>query len=104
MEPKGTQNHLNAWLKRNKRFKMHFTPTSSSWINLVERLFAEITRQRIRRGVFKSVNELIAAIEAWITQRNASPKPFKWTAEADSIVEKNARARCALDQVKAGTK
>src|SRR5215510_1851073 len=94
---------VNAWLKRNKRFKMHFTPTSSSWINLVERLFAEITRQRIRRGVFKSVNELIAAIEAWITQRNANPKPFKWTAEADSIVEKNARARRALDQVKAGT-
>jgi len=54
--------------------------------------------------VFKSVNELIAAIEAWITQRNASPNPFKWTAEADSIVEKNARARSALDQVKAGTK
>ena len=95
---------VDAWLKRNKRFKMHFTPTSSSWINLVERLFAEITRQRIRRGVFKSVNELIAAIEAWIAERNANPNPFKWTAKADSILEKNARARHALEQVKAGTK
>ena len=95
---------VGAWLKRNKRFKMHFTPTSSSWINLVERLFAEITRQRIRRGVFKSVGELIVAIEAWIAERNANPKPFKWTAKADSILEKNARARRALEQVKAGTK
>jgi transposase len=93
-----------AWLKRNKRFKMHFTPTSSSWINLVERLFAEITRQRIRRGVFKSVGELIGAIEAWIAERNANPKPFKWTAKADSILEKNAQARRALEHVKAGTK
>jgi transposase len=95
---------VQAWLKRNKRFKPHFTPTSSSWLNLVERLFAEITRQRIRRGAFKSVAELEAAIEAWIVERNANPKPFKWTAKADSILEKNARARRALEQVQAGTK
>ena len=73
---------VQAWLAKHPRFKLHFTPTSSSWINLVERLFAEITRQQIRRGVFKSVAELEAAIETWLTERNAKPKPFKWTAKA----------------------
>ena len=95
---------VEAWLQRHKRFKLHFTPTSSSWLNLVERLFAEITRQRIRRGVFKSVPELEAAIEAWIAHRNAQPKPFKWTAKADTILAKNARARRVLEQVRAGIK
>lgn len=90
---------VQAWLAKHPRFKLHFTPTSSSWLNLVERLFAEITRQRIRRGVFKSVADLEAAIEAWIAERNTKPKPFKWTAKADTILEKNARAR----QVLAGT-
>jgi transposase len=94
---------VQGWLKRNKRFELHFTPTSSSWINLVERLFAEITRQRIRRGAFKSVADLEAAIDAWIAERNANPKPFKWTAKADIILEKNARGRRALEQT-AGTK
>ena len=70
---------VQAWLAKHPRFKLHFTPTSSSWINLVERLFAEIARQQIRRGVFKSVAELEAAIETWLTERNAKPKPFKWT-------------------------
>jgi transposase len=95
---------VQAWLAKHPRFKMHFTPTSSSWLNLVERLFAEITRQRIRRGTFKSVADLKAAIEAWIAARNAEPKPFKWTAKADTILEKNARARNTLERVKAGTK
>ena len=95
---------VKAWLAKHPRFKPHFTPTSSSWINLVERLFAEITRQRIRRGVFKSVADLEAAIETWIAERNANPKPFKWTAKADTILEKNARARQALQQTAAGTK
>ncbi len=95
---------VEAWLKRHKRFKLHFTPTSSSWLNLVERLFAEITRQRIRRGTFKSVADLEAAIDAWIAERNVNPKPFKWSANADSILAKNARARDALEQVKVGTK
>jgi len=87
---------VQAWLKKHPRFKLHFTPTSSSWINLVERLFAEITRQLIRRGAFKSVQDLEAAIESWIAGRNGKPKPFKWTAKADTILEKNARARMAL--------
>lgn len=95
---------VQAWLAKHPRFKMHFTPTSSSWLNLVERLFAEITRQRIRRGTFKSVADLEAAIEAWIAARNAEPKPFKWTAKADAILEKTARARKVLEQSKAGIK
>ena len=94
---------VKAWLAKHPRFKLHFIPTSSSWLNLVERLFAEITRQKIRRGVFKSVDDLIAAIEAWIEHRNAKPKPFKWTAKAETILEKNARARKNLEHVKAGT-
>jgi len=95
---------VQSWLARHKRFKLHFTPTSSSWLNLVERLFAEITRQRIRRGVFKSVADLVDAIEAWIVDRNEKPKPFKWTAGAGTILEKNARARRALEQVVEGTR
>ena len=100
--------NIDAWLAKHPRFKLHFTPTSSSWINLVERLFAEITRQQIRRGVFKSVAELEATIETWLTERNAKPKPlkpFKWTAKANIILEKNARARRALEEdLAAGTK
>jgi transposase len=96
---------VKAWLEKHPRFKLHFIPTSSSWLNLVERLFAEITRQKIRRGAFKSVDDLIATIEAWIENRNAKPKPFRWTAKADTILEKNARARRALtDAASAGTK
>jgi transposase len=95
---------IQTWLKRHKRFKFHFTPTSSSWLNLVERLFAEITRQRIRRGVFKSVAELEAAIQAWIAERNSKPKPFRWTAKADTILDKTARARRALELELPGTK
>ena len=95
---------VKAWLAKHPRFKLHFIPTSSSWLNLVERLFAEITRQKIRRGVFRSVDDLIAAIEAWIAARNTRPKPFKWTAKADTILDKNRRARQVLDAQLAGTK
>jgi len=84
--------------------RQRFTPTSSPWLNLVERLFAEITRQRIRRAVFKSVADLEAAIQAWIAERNSKPKPFKWTAKADTILAKNARARAALQSTVAGIK
>ena len=94
---------VQVWLAKHPRFKLHFTPTSSSWINLVERLFAEITRQRIRRGTFNSVDELAAAIEAWLADRNANPKPFRWTAKADTILEKNRRARMVLEKA-TGTK
>jgi len=71
---------------------------------MVERFFAEITGKRIRRGVFKTVEELEVAITDYLAKHNANPKPFKWTATADSILEKNVRARAALEKVKAGTK
>ena len=87
---------VQAWLAKHPRFEMHYTPTSSSWLNLVERLFAEITRQQIRRGAFKSVADLEAAIDAWIAGWNAKPTPFKWSAKANEILEKNARARQVL--------
>jgi transposase len=88
---------VKRWLKRHPRFHLHFTPTSSSWLNLVERLFAEITRQRIRRGTFISVPELIAAIEDWIAHRNTNPKPFTWTKTAKKLIASHRRARKALD-------
>jgi len=93
---------VQAWLAMHPRFKLHFTPTSCSWLNLVERLFAEITRQRIRRGTFGSVAELEAAIEAWIKDRNADPKPFEWTAKPHKIISKHRRARNALANLPAG--
>jgi transposase len=95
---------VQRWLKRHPRFKLHFTPTSSSWLNLVERLFAEITRQRIRRGVFHSVPQLETAILDWINHRNAHPKPFVWTAKARTIIVKYRRAKKALANLAAGCK
>jgi len=88
---------VKAWLKRHPRFHMHFTPTSASWLNQVERFFGRITEDRIRRGVFKSVNELKAAIHEYLDQHNANPKPFTWTASATAILEKVARGRQALE-------
>jgi transposase len=88
-----------AWLKRHPRFHMHFTPTSSSWLNMVERWFREITDKRIRRGVFRSVSELIDAIESYIEQHNRDPKPFVWTAGAGKILAKVKRARAVLDKM-----
>jgi transposase len=88
-----------AWLKRHPRFHLHFTPTSSSWLNMVERWFREITDKRIRRGVFRSVSELTDAIEAYIEEHNRDPKPFVWTARAEKILAKVKRARAALDKI-----
>jgi transposase len=87
---------VKRWLARHKRFILHFTPTSCSWLNLVERLFAEITRQRIRRGIFHDVAELESAINEWIENRNQDPKPFTWTATAKTILVKHRRAKKAL--------
>jgi len=78
---------------------MHFTPTSASWINQVERFFGLITDDRIRRGVFKSVPQLVAAIQEYLEQHNADPKPFVWTASVTAILEKVARGRQALESV-----
>jgi len=90
---------VNAWLKRHKRFRLHFIPTSSSWLNPVERWFREITDKRIRRGVFKSVEQLIEAIGACIDEHNDNPRPFVWTAKAQEIIKKVLRARAALDKI-----
>ncbi len=79
---------VKEWLKKHSRFHFHFIPTSSSWLNLVERWFGEITRKRIRRGVFRSVEELIAAIDDYIKYNNQHPKPFVWTKTADEILAK----------------
>ncbi len=79
---------VKRWLTKHPRFVVHFTPTSASWINQVERFFAEITAKRIRRGVFKTVRALEQAIEAYLAEHNANPKPFKWTATADLILRK----------------
>lgn len=79
---------VKRWLTHHPRFVVHFTPTSASWINQVERFFAEITEKRIRRGVFKSVRALEAAIEEYLAEHNADPKPFRWTATADLILRK----------------
>jgi len=88
---------VKAWLARHPRFHMHFTPTSASWLNLVERFFAEITRKRIRRGVFYSVVDLQSAINEYLEHHNADPKPFVWTASASSIIEKVNRGKQALE-------
>ena len=88
---------VTEWLEAHKRVHVHFTPTSSSWLNMVERFFRDITENRIRRGVFRSVAELESAIQTYIANHNASPKPFIWTASANDILAKVARARKALD-------
>ena len=94
----GTHNHpkVRAWLEKHPRFHCHFTPTSSSWLNLVERWFGEITRKRIRRGVFKSVAELVSVIDEYIRLNNANPKPFVWTKNVDTILEKIAHCKGAI--------
>ena len=88
---------VKRWLKRNPRFHLHFTPTSASWLNMVERFFAEITRKRIRRGAFKSVAELEQAIMAYLANHNSNPKPFTWIKSAAAIFEKAVRAKQALE-------
>ncbi|MEA3643935.1 MAG: IS630 family transposase [Lamprobacter sp.] len=93
-----THKHPNvkAWLEKHPRFHMHFTPTSASWVNLVERFFRDITEERIRRGVFRSVPELKEAIMDYLAHRNANPKPYKWTARPDEILAKVAKAKDML--------
>ena len=96
-----THKHANvdAWLERHPRFHLHFTPTSSSWLNLVERWFRELTDKAIRRGVFHSVPDLIAAIEEFLAAHNDDPQPFTCTASIDSILEKVGRCKAVLETV-----
>ena len=90
---------VKAWLKRHKRFHMHFIPTSSSWLNVIERFFRDLDSKRLHRGVFRSVAELIDAIKAYIDQHNEDPKPFVWTKTAEQIIEKVGRARLVLEKL-----
>ena len=104
MDNYGTHKHprVQSWLNRHSRFIPHFIPTSSSWLNLVERWFGELTGKRLRRGVFVSVNDLKGAIEEFLEAWNTEPKPFVWTATVDSIVEKLSRCRQTLENIKPG--
>ena len=110
--PRGLQVHLildnyathkhaevRRWLNRHKRFHLHFTPTSSSWLNQVERWFRDLTDKNLRRGIFGSVPDLIASIEGYLNAHNADPTPYVWTATAESILAKVQRARTKLQQV-----
>ncbi len=88
---------VQRWLARHPRFHVYFTPTSSSWLNMVERFFRDLTQNRLRRGIFRDVEELIMAIGEFIDKHNDNPKPFVWTAKAADILEKVKRARKTLD-------
>jgi len=94
----GTHKHPNVlkWTARHKRFHFHFTPTSSSWLNMIERFFRDLTQNQLRRGVFTSVEQLQKTIFDYIEQHNSKPKPFIWTAKATDILEKVKRGRTAL--------
>jgi transposase len=104
MDNYGTHGHavVKAWLAKHPRFVIHYVPTSCSWLNLIERWFAELTNKRIRRDSFFSVDELVAAINAFLAAWNENPKPFVWTATVDSIVAKLARCRQTLEQIQPG--
>jgi transposase len=96
-----THKHPNVkkWLDRNKRFHVHFTPTSASWLNMIERFFRDITCNRLKRGIFRSVEELVQAIMGYLANHNESPKPFIWTATAQDILEKVKRGRATLNKL-----
>lgn len=100
----GTHGHarVQRWLQRHPRFVLHFIPTSSSWLNLIERWFAELSQKAVRRGVFHSVRDLQRTITAFLASWNANPTPFVWTASVERILEKIARARQRLEQIQPG--
>jgi transposase len=104
MDNYGTHKHqkVQSWLKRHPRFVPHFVPTSSSWLNLVERWFGELDSKAIRRGIFRSVPDLKEAIDAFLAAWNKDPKPFVWTATVESIVEKLSRCRQTLETIQPG--
>ena len=95
----GTHKHpkVKKWFRTHPRYHVHFTPTSASWLNQVERWFAEITRKRIRRGTFRSVRDLVQAIQAYIRENNKSPRPFQWVASANTIVRKVRKYKWTLE-------
>jgi transposase len=104
MDNYGTHKHpkVQGWLQRHPRFVPHFIPTSSSWLNLVERWFGELTGKRIRRGAFISVDDLVAAIDEYLQAWNANPKPFVWAATVESIIAKLSRCKQTLEKIQPG--
>ena len=90
---------VKAWAKRNPRFHFHFTPTSASWLNMVERFFRDLSEKALKRGSFFDANDLIAAITEYVNQHNGDPKPYTWSAGANDILAKVKRARAALHKV-----
>jgi transposase len=104
MDNYGTHNkpEVQSWLKKHPRLVLHFVPTSSSWLNLVERWFGELTSNCVRRGVFHSVPDLKKAIRAYLDAWNEDPKPFVWTATVESILEKLSRCRQTLEKIQSG--
>ena len=95
MPPTSTP-RFTAWLNRHRRFTFHFTPTSCSWANAVEGLFAKLTRQRLKRGVFTSIVDLQAAINRFLAETNDKPKPFVWTKSADAILAAVQRGEASV--------
>ena len=89
---------VKEWLRKHPRFQVHFTPTGSSWLNLVERFFGELTQDVVRDGSFKSVEELITDIERYLAERNLNPKPYRWKAKGEAILRKIERARKTLER------
>jgi hypothetical protein len=94
---------VQKWLKHHHRFVPHFIPTSSSWLNLVERWFRELTEKAVRRAAFLSVPDLIEAIEAFLAAWNENPRPFVWTAKLEEILKKIERARAKLESIQPGS-
>ena len=94
----GTHKHatVRKWLAAHPRFRLHFTPTSTSWLNLVESWFSKLTQQRLRRGVFCSVEELVAAIDDYLTHYNVNPKPFVWSTTVNAILDKVRKCKVIL--------
>jgi transposase len=92
---------VKAWLARHPRVRQHFTPTSSSWLNLVERFFRDLTEEVVREGSFRSVGELVGAIHTWLEERNRQPRRYVWRAKGTAILEKIARARAKLETIMA---
>ena len=90
---------VEKWLAKHSRFHLHFTPTSRSWLNLIERWFGKLTDKAIRRGIFHSVPELITAIETYLQANNENPEPFLWTATAEQILAKVQRGRATLTTI-----
>ena len=95
----GTHKHpdVKQWFADHPRYQVHFTPTSASWLNQVERWFAEITRKRIRRGTFRSVRELERAIRDYVRDHNKAPQPFQWVATANTIIKKVRKYKRILE-------